>query len=255
MGTLMDLIDIFQTGSTNDDAKALADAGALAFTVVTARVQTAGRGRYQRQWISSEGNVFWSIILRPDRTWHVFSDIVYINALAIRDVLLTLCGHRIDLKFKWPNDLMVDGRKVGGSLLESGGMWNEGRPAWVVIGTGINLVSHPDSPDMRYTASDLSAAGFPYVTRDDVVHRLGPALKEQIERWKQFGFAEIRKTYLQSAFRLGDTIHVGLTGDRTAYREGIYKGIDDSGHLIMDTPDGVIRLSSAEVVLRQSSAL
>ena len=153
-------IEKVETGSTNNDAKQMAADGAPHLTVVWAHVQTVGRGRHERPWISFEGNVFWSIIARPQADWPSFSDLVYVNALAVRATLLGVLPAGSDVRLKWANDVLLNGRKVSGTLLESGGAWRAGRPEWVVIGTGINVVAHPESADLRYPATSFTARAF-----------------------------------------------------------------------------------------------
>src|SRR4029079_16934393 len=100
-----------EVGSTNGEALKLAEAGTPEFTLVTARRQTAGRGRRGRSWVSPDGNLFASIVLRPDRAPAVISQLSFAAALAVGDVLDGL-GVRNGVAFKWPNDVLVGGAKI-----------------------------------------------------------------------------------------------------------------------------------------------
>jgi BirA family transcriptional regulator, biotin operon repressor / biotin---[acetyl-CoA-carboxylase] ligase len=128
-----------EVGSTQDIAHHIAERGAVAGTVVLADAQTAGRGRMGRSWSSERGQGVWcSIVERP-------VDLKALDVLSLRIGLLL--AERLDalsalpVGLKWPNDLLVDGRKVGGILVEA--RWMGGSPAWVAIGIGVNVVAPP----------------------------------------------------------------------------------------------------------------
>jgi BirA family biotin operon repressor/biotin-[acetyl-CoA-carboxylase] ligase len=242
------VIEKAETGSTNDDAKNLAIRGAPNFTVVWAHKQTAGRGTRERQWISSEGNVFWSIILRPSRDWRNFTDIVYVNALAVHRTVADAIGESDHLQLKWPNDLLLNGKKVAGSMLESGGIWSGGLPEWIVIGTGINVLQRPDIPDIRYPPTSIFHEGFQSVRRDALIANLHTNLEMFMGIWTEKSFTEIKSMYLRHAHNLNKEIRVGLSHNKDEYRDGIYRGIDETGRLILERHDGVIDLlHSAEI--------
>ena len=128
-----------EVGSTNAEALRLAEAGAPEFTLVTTRWQTAGRGRRGKTWVSPEGNLYASIVLRPDRPPAVLSQLSFVVALAAGDLLDRL-GVQCRIAFKWPNDVLVEGAKISGILLEGG-------QGHLVAGIGVNLAHHPaDTP-------------------------------------------------------------------------------------------------------------
>ncbi|SDJ37420.1 BirA family transcriptional regulator, biotin operon repressor / biotin-[acetyl-CoA-carboxylase] ligase [Bradyrhizobium sp. Rc2d] len=245
------IIEKDETGSTNDDAKQLAIEGASHLTVVWAHRQTAGRGRHDRRWVAYDGNVFWSVIVRPQSGWR-HTDLVYVNALAVLRTLQERIGHEAMLRLKWPNDVLLNGFKVAGSLLECGGTWIEGRPEWLVIGTGINVVDHPSSPDLRYRATSLRHAGFPSVTRDELIAPLLHSLSDEIERWQKSGFSLVRARYLQAAYGLNETVRVGLSADKSLYQDGIHRGLDEQGCLLLEVTPGTTRkLWSGDVIFKE----
>ncbi len=242
------VIEKTETGSTNDDAKELAIQGAPHFTVVWAHKQTSGRGTRERQWMSPEGNVSWSIILRPSHDWPNFTDIVYVNALAVHRTISNAIGSSCHLQLKWPNDILLNGKKISGSLLESGGNWSSGLPEWVVIGTGINVKHHPDTIDMHYPPTSLFHEGFRTVQRDTLIANLHLNLEIFINIWISESFSKITSIYLQHAYNLNKNIRVGVSHNREEYREGIYRGVNEAGHLILEREDGTLDfLSSAEI--------
>ena len=105
-----------EVGSTNAEALRLAEAGAPEFTYVTTRRQSAGRGRRRKTWVSPEGNLYATIVLRPERPASVISQLSFVAALAVGDLVDRL-GVTGNVGFKWPNDVLVDGAKICGILL------------------------------------------------------------------------------------------------------------------------------------------
>ena len=134
------LIALDEAGSTNDEAKDRAVAGAPEGTVIWARQQRAGRGRRGRAWVSPPGNLYLSVILRPACEARSVAQLSFVAALAVLDLVDGPLPGRACCK--WPNDILVDGGKVAGILLESA-LRAEGRVDWVVLGIGVNLASHP----------------------------------------------------------------------------------------------------------------
>ncbi len=148
-------------GSTNDEAKALARAGAAPGTLVWATEQTAGRGRRGRAWLSPPGNLYLSLVLRPDGAPSRAAQLGFVAALGLGDALAPLLGPALPLSYKWPNDLLVNGKKLAGILLESETS-AAGGVDFVVIGIGVNIRSMPD--DVEFPATSLAAEGVAGVT-------------------------------------------------------------------------------------------
>jgi BirA family biotin operon repressor/biotin-[acetyl-CoA-carboxylase] ligase len=202
-------------GSTNDKARELAEQGAPHGTLVTASEQTAGRGRYGRVWVTPPGTaIAASIILRT------FDGLLPLRAgLAVAD----LAGDAA--RVKWPNDVLLDGLKVAGILVEARA------PEWAVVGIGVNVVSVP--PEVADIATSLD--------RDDVDGALSELLRALDRRVAQ------PADELLAALRERDA----LLGRRVRWSggEGVGAGIDASGALLVDTPSGTVALSSGEVHL------
>ena len=232
------ILEKIETVSTNDDAKRLADEGAAHFTVVWAHRQTGGRGSRGRGWTSIEGNVFWSVIIRPEKGWPTYSDLVYVQALSVLEAVSSQTGKDAELTLKWPNDLLLNGRKAAGVLIETSGPYHDGQPAWVVMGVGINVIGHPSDVNTIYGATSLHAEGYRNVTRAALISSLLVRLQENIGLWRTHGFEPIRKAYLNRAHGLNSTIRVGTNPERSKYVDGIYAGIDTDGALMLILADG-----------------
>src|SRR5262245_7573355 len=171
-------------GSTNVEALALARAGDRGPLWVTARVQTGGRGRRGRAWVSDAGNLYATLLLTDPSPAAKVAQLSFVAALAVHDAVADVApmlGPRLSLK--WPNDTLCDGRKFCGILLEGGGAT---QPV-VVLGIGINCAHHPR--DIPYPATDLATAGA-LVTPDALFIALSRAMAGRLAQWKRGdGFA------------------------------------------------------------------
>ncbi len=232
--------------STMDEVEALAAAGAGERTAVVARTQTGGRGRLARQWVSPAGNLYLSVLLRPPVAAARAAELTFVTALAVAETLDTaVAAGRVTLK--WPNDVLIDGRKACGIMLQSSlgpaSLGPESRIDWIVIGIGVNLTSHP--AETSYLATDLVAAGASLAADEALAVLLG-RLDHHYQRWLGAGFADIRAGWLARAQGLGEPIAVRLDTDRV---DGIFGGLDDSGALEVIRADGTLCVITAGDVL------
>lgn len=219
-------------GSTNDEAKALARSGAGEGTLVWARRQEGGRGRRGRAWTSPEGNLYSSIILRPNRLPADAAQISFVAALAIAETAEAVLPDPSGVRCKWPNDVLIHGRKLSGILLESEPT-PSGLVSWVVLGVGVNLRHFPEESD--YAATSLIAEGAPVLAPSALLEIYAEHLAVWYGRWLEFGFAPIRAAWLGRARGLGAPILVRLA-DRTI--SGVFVDLDSDGVLLLDPEDG-----------------
>ena len=229
--------------STNDEAMRLAADGAPAGLVVTAAEQTRGRGRHGRAWASPPGNLYASVVVRPDCAMAVAAQLSLVAGLALGEALVALGPPGVDLALKWPNDVLLGGAKTAGVLLE-GSSDAHGRAAWVVIGTGVNLASCPD--DTPWPATCLARAGFPALPPRAVLEAYLQALGRWLGRWQRSGFGAVRQAWLAHAFRLGGEIRLGL--ERGELR-GRFLDLSDTGSLLLEQAGGRRREIAAGEVL------
>lgn len=240
-------LHFFETiGSTSDEAKALARAGAPGGTIVWALEQTAGRGRRGRVWQSPPGNLYLSMLLRPTEPPISVAQLGFVAALGLGDALAALTdpgppdlGPR--LRFKWPNDLLVDGAKIAGILLESETAASD-RVEFVVIGVGVNIAAAPSG--VEYPATSLADKGVAGVEPEHLLPAFVNHFDTWARRWRLEGFAPIRAAWLDRAGELGDAILVRL--DR-ATLSGRFLDLDTDGALVLDAPDGRRRIAAGEV--------
>jgi BirA family transcriptional regulator, biotin operon repressor / biotin---[acetyl-CoA-carboxylase] ligase len=228
-------------GSTNDEAKHLARGGAEEGTIVWALKQTAGRGRRGRPWISPRGNLYASLILRPDCAATRAAQLGFVAALAVGCALKTTVPELEGLSYKWPNDVLVDGRKIAGILLEA--ETGEGEAlAHLVVGVGINLASCP--PDAGFPATSLAEAGRGEVSPAAVLGELAGAFRSWLTRWRENGFEPVRSAWLARTMPQGAPIRARSGG---AILHGRFLDIDEQGALVLETGGERRRIAAGEI--------
>ncbi len=212
---------------------------------ITAGVQTAGRGRRARPWSSPPGNFHGTLILKPHEPPETVALRSFAAALALRDALVWVSSLPDSFTLKWPNDVLCNGGKIAGILLESQGL-NTPHPV-LCIGIGVNLIAAPDPAQVEPGAvppvSLLQETGL-RVTPQAFLDALAPAYARWEATFVREGFAPLRDAWLAHAARLGETIRA-RTGTET--REGRFETIDAQGNLILRTTQATLAIPAAEV--------
>lgn len=214
-------------------------------TWILAGVQTAGRGRRARPWTSPPGNFHGTLILKPAEAPETVALRSFAAALALRDTLVTVTGLPQSFRLKWPNDVLCNGGKIAGILLESQGL--TGPDPVLCIGIGVNLIAAPDPTQVEAGAvapvSLLAETGL-RIAPEVFLETLAPAY----DRWERIfcseGFAPLRSEWLAHAARLGEPIRA-RTGQET--RDGVFETIDNAGNLILRMAHGPVAIPAAEV--------
>jgi len=226
-------------GSTNAEALARARAGERGPLWITAKAQSAGRGRRGSGWVSLPGNLYATLLLSEPSPLPLAPQLSFVAALALHDAV-SECAPRLGpaLKVKWPNDLLFGQGKLAGILIEG-----ESKPVFAVaIGIGVNCASHPVGTP--YPATNLSAVGAT-VAPETLLAALAHAMKRRLEQWQRGeGFAGIRNDWLKRAAGLGEPIRVRLTEREFS---GRFHGLDEAGRLLVEQPGGMITVTAGEV--------
>ncbi len=224
------------TASTNDDVRQAAEAGEAEGFVVHALKQTAGRGRHGRQWQSPEGNLYCSALLRPKIEPRFFGHYSFVAALALGEMVREVLPD-ILVTYKWPNDVLVEGKKTAGILLESG-------DGYLIIGIGLNIAYHPE--DALYKATSLAAYKPDLKGSAEQLHSILEVLLDHLRDWhdvmQKDGFAPLRAAWLEHAQR--GSMTVKLPGETL---EGEFAGIDEDGQLRLKTADGERVVAAGDV--------
>jgi BirA family biotin operon repressor/biotin-[acetyl-CoA-carboxylase] ligase len=220
------------TDSTNAEALARAAAGERGPLWIVARQQSAGRGRRGRTWVSEPGNLYATLLLSDAAPAAALPGICFVAALAVHDAILD-AAHGLapaQLKLKWPNDVLLDGQKLVGILVE--GVSQAGVHA-TAIGIGVNCKHHPQTS--AYPATDLAAAGFD-VAPESLLGFLGTAMERRLGEWRRGeNFAAVRTAWLARASGVGSPIEVRLPAGSMS---GTFEALDDSGALLLRRSDG-----------------
>ena len=221
-------------GSTNDEARRLALEGAPHGTAVHADEQTAGRGRLAHTWYSPPGNLYLSVLLRTGRPVSRTAELSFVAALAVADTVDTLLPRQTRAMLKWPNDVLVNGAKIAGILLEQ-------VDDATVMGIGLNVLEAP--PDTAYkTTTIVSNAGIASV--DSARDILLEHLERHLTVWQAGGFAPVKQNWLARSYPMGAAIRVNSPQGPVA---GHFAGLDDDGALLLDTPQGQVRIVAGDV--------
>ncbi|MBX9634571.1 MAG: biotin--[acetyl-CoA-carboxylase] ligase, partial [Magnetospirillum sp.] len=199
------LIRLDSVGSTNDEARRLVLSGSAAdLLVVTAREQSAGRGRRGRVWISPPGNLHCSTLIRINGNLATAAQLGFVAAIALVDAFRALVPG-IPFACKWPNDVLAEGRKCSGMLLEPVD------DKWLILGIGVDVAEAPPPAGLVYPTCALADLGFAG-TEQDVLAAFCSAFGPLVEVWRHHGFAPIRDAWVERAQGIGDQVVVRLDG-------------------------------------------
>lgn len=231
---------VARCGSTNDLALEALRAGERDLWIVTGE-QVAGRGRLGREWTPRPGNLYASLALVDPAPPARAPQIGFVAALAALDAAVAVTGAPRRFGLKWPNDLLLDRRKVAGVLVE--GTTLPGGSLAVAVGIGVNVVDHP--AETRTPAASLREARAG-VTFDETFAALAAAMATRLAQWRDDGFAAIRRDWLAVALGLGERIAVARGADTL---EGVFVGLDPEGRLQLDEASGRRVVDAGDVFL------
>ena len=221
-----------RVSSTQDIVNLAAQDGDPEGYVVQALQQASGRGRHGNQWQSPMGNIYMSVLLRPECKVSRAGEFAFVVAVALYEALrgyIDETKHNITLK--WPNDILVNGLKISGILLES--HIKEEKMTGLVIGIGVNILTPPES---AISLQDVSKEQvFVNKVRDKILLELDNAYAQ----WKKEGFAPFRERWLGHAHGIGQAMTARLPN--VSY-DGVFNGLTEDGSLILKMPDGVEKI-------------
>jgi BirA family biotin operon repressor/biotin-[acetyl-CoA-carboxylase] ligase len=233
--------------STNDEARRRLAAGETGPLWVAARRQLAGRGREHRPWSTEPGNLAATLLLPFRGTPAEAARLGFPSALAVVEVFEHFApGVRGTLK--WPNDVLLSGRKASGILLENFGPRPDGRLA-IAIGIGMNLASHPPPQDMRWPATCLAAEAGRAPGFEETLELLAHGVARWLDILERRGFEAVRSAWLARADRLGEVIDARLARGTLT---GRFAAIDADGALVLETADGTRRIAAGDVFFREA---
>ncbi|MFP3012979.1 MAG: biotin--[acetyl-CoA-carboxylase] ligase [Rickettsia sp.] len=267
------LIVFDEIDSTSSEAMRTAKRGIVDSNyAVLAKSQTKARGRSGKNWQSRVGNLHVSLLIKPDKELELLPQLSFVTALAVYESIASLChshsslchsrvggnpekflkemdsrlrgndirGEDDIIQLKWPNDVLVNGRKIAGILLESVKVENN---YYLIIGIGINITYHPDNIDQPTTS--LISENLPPIEPQALLEKLIENFEKYYQIWHNNGFSFIRKKWLEHAYKLHENISVKYQNDIVT---GLFKDIDSTGRIILQLPSKkIISFSTAEL--------
>ena len=230
-----------ELGSTSDYARDIASSWFAENddpVWIHTEVQTAGRGRRGRVWESRAGNLSATLLMKPGCDAQKGAELSFVAALAISDVLMALSPIQ-PIELKWPNDVLLAGKKVAGILLESSAS-SDGNLDWLSIGCGVNLAFHPE--ETEFPATSLAAANISAPSSLVFLEALSTAFVKRYVNWQDGGFQATREAWLARAKGKGGTLQARLANETI---EGTFIDLDETGALVLQLDDGSQRLITA----------
>ena len=214
-------------------------------TIVVAREQTAGRGRHGRSWLSPEGGLYLSAVLCPEIPIEQVWQIGFVISLAAAEAIADVSG--LSARVKWPNDVLIDGRKVCGILIESGRRGDGAMGGLVVCGIGINVEARAFPDDLASRVTSICAETERNLSAFDVEDALLDALGRRYAEYQAGGFTPIMAAWKRLDCTSGREVEVHVP-------EGIVRGtaveVDPGGSLVVKTPNGeLIHITAGDVLL------
>ena len=242
--TAYNLLEFDLVDSTNSTATEIASKGeevAPDGTLIWAREQKLGRGRRGKVWDSPRGNLYLSLILRPEIPLSNATQLSFVAALALYDTLGNIgpAGHQVHCK--WPNDILLNNKKVAGILIETEGRFAKDFPNWLILGLGLNIEWHPKNKELN--ATSLKFEGWE-TTVEDALQGFSRSFLSWTNKWLDDGFRPIRENWLWRSIGKGSLIKVNI-GDRIL--EGIFQDIDKDGALLLNQNGVVKRITTGDV--------
>ena len=220
--------------STNSEARRLAEKGEPGPLWISTGRQTAGRGRRGRAWDAAPGNLAATLLIRPGASQAVLGQLSFVAALAAAETASHFARSAAIL-VKWPNDVLAEGKKLSGILLEGGS-------DWLAVGIGINLASFPEGTE--FPAISLAQLGIAPPSPEEALTVLAARFAHWYDVWMKDGFDTIRDAWLARAAGLGGAIRARLPNET---RAGVFEGIDQSGALLLNEQGRVRPIAAAEV--------
>jgi len=229
--------------STNDLAKDLANNQKICDReIIVATQQNKGRGRMNRHWVSPQGNLYFSLVLQPKISLNIIAQLSFVAIVALRlAVNKFVKNENYNIQNKWPNDLLINNKKIAGILLES--INSNNICQYLIIGIGVNINSFP--LDLSNIADKLQNY-FSSINKDDLLKKFLDEFDILYQNWRDFGFKNIRQLWRQNAYNLNQEITIKPNNNNIC---GIFKDIDDEGNLLLEINQEIHKFNCGDVIM------
>ena len=224
------ILSFSQLASTNDTAfEMVANFQADHNYVITCDSQTQGKGRLGRNWQEGRDNLYFSLILQPKTDNRASSELVFVAINALYDAVYGLfvkqnIQQNVKIAKKWPNDLLINDKKVAGILLEGG--VNQSQP-YIVIGIGVNIATNPQN--VMFKAANLQEFGLK-INKNQLLLTFLDSFGSNFQSWQDFGFKIVKNKFLENAWHLNEQIAID---NEKAKVSGLFVDMDDDGAIII----------------------
>lgn len=209
--------------------------------VIVANKQSNGKGRKNRNWVSVDGNLYFSLALQPKISPHISSEVSFLSAIALRNAVSFFDKNQENkIELKWPNDLLINQKKVAGILLESKFIGQECQ--FLIVGIGVNIKDFP--ANSIFQASSLFHENLK-TDKESFLKIFLDEFSKIYEIWQNFGFTKIINLWLKNAYKLGEEIEVKLDEEKI---RGIFVNLDKNANLILKTLDKEIKINVGDVL-------
>lgn len=235
--------------STIDEAKFRISQGNADGSVIIAYRQSKGRGRRGRPWEDLPGNLYMTYITSLDCSPSAALQLSFVTCVAAGEALRPLIPRENTLRYKWPNDLLLNGKKVGGILVEVLSVPDK-KGVTCLISCGLNLKSHPSS-NVRYPTTSFQHEHLD-LPLEEALQGIVMSLESYIRLWKEKGFSPIRALWMAWASGLDQNISFDLSGK---LQLGIFEGIDEEGGLLLRTSLGLKKFTTGEILIGEQHAV
>lgn len=227
-----EIVHSFEVDSTNTKARSLVAEGAPQGTLVVAEYQTGGRGRLGRRWYSPPGQgLYLSLIIRPDLSLQEAPKLNMLLAVVTAEATAEKSGQPVDLK--WPNDIVINGRKAGGILIEIGSDMD--RLEYAIAGVGLNVSTTRFPGSLNRSATSVFRESRRSISRTDLLQALLRRLEAAWDHQRAFGFRRVRRRYADLTGLVGRPLRVQASGRTIA---GRVKKINRFGALVVEDDQG-----------------
>ncbi len=231
--------------STSDTAREFLDKGAEEGTVIIAGSQTAGRSRKVDDWASPEGGIYMTMILRPDLTLTQAPKLTIVTGVAIAK---TLHDHfNLDVGIKWPNDLLIDNKKICGILTEAIGDFDKLDAVLIGIGIDVNMSEQNLPEDIQDIATSIREEVNTRMSRADIIRTFFKVFEDLYEQYQNGEFKYIVSEWRRLSATTGNRVKVYTSG-KSIYADAV--GINNDGELIVETDEGELeKITSGRVII------
>lgn len=202
--------------------------------ILLAKHQTQSRGRTTKTWYSSRGNLHSTILLHHHIDLKYISQLSFVTAVAVHSTITRLASKKINnIILKWPNDVLINNKKVSGILIES-------IKNYLIIGVGINIIVSPANTGQEIT--NLSAEGITVLNPEEVLEIYITNFEKYFNIWKNQGFNKIKQYWLRRSYKLGEKITIN---DGNSKITGSFMGLETDGAITLQLPSGEIYIGRA----------